>query len=283
MAPAVTVVIPTYNSASTLAEALRSVSRQDFEDFEVLVVGDGCTDESRDVVVAAGDPRFTWIGLPENSGSPAKPRNVALERARGSAVAYLGHDDLWFPDHLSVAVGALDAGDAHLVSTTGAGLWPGGAPLRFSLPRSAEPALAGEGLSPSTWVHRMPLPAGCSRWPEGSGVADDLAFLRRLREVGGREQVVDTITVLKFPSPVWRLYRSAEPPPLAEWNEALAADPAAVRRRLAAESVGRRPGGGWRRRAQRVLYAYGVDRWPAAQLRRMYSRRRRGLPLIRRR
>lgn len=282
-APAITVIVATYNSAATLTEALRSVSAQDYEDFEVLVVGDGCTDDSEDVVRGAGDPRFTWIGLPENSGSPAAPRNVALERARGRAVAHLGHDDLWFPDHLSIAMAALDGGDADLVSTVGIALWPSAPPLRFSLPASANPALTGEGLSPSTWVHRMALPAGCDRWPTDVDLADDVVFLRRLRDAGGREQVVDSITVLKFPSPVWRLYRSADPPPLADWNEVLASDPDSARQRLASESVGRRPGPGWKRGLRRLLYAYGVDRWPAAQLHRFSSRRRRGLPIIRRR
>jgi glycosyltransferase involved in cell wall biosynthesis len=282
-APAVTVVVATYNSSATLAEALLSVSRQVYEDFEVLVVGDGCTDDSEEVVRRAGDPRFTWIGLPENSGGPAAPRNAALDRARGRAIAHLGHDDLWFPDHLAIAMAALDGGDADLVSTVGVALWPSGPPLRFSLPESATPALTGEGLSPSTWAHRIPLPAGCHRWPTDANLADDVAFLRRLRDTGGREQVVDTITVLKFPSPVWHLYRKGEPPPLARWNEALASDPDLERERLASESVGRRPGRGWRHGLRRLLYAYGVDRWPAAQLHRFYSRRRRGLPITRRR
>ena len=73
--PTVSVVIATYQWSSALRCALRSVLRQSFQDFEVLVVGDGCTDDSAAVVQAFGDPRLRWENLPANTGSQSAPNN----------------------------------------------------------------------------------------------------------------------------------------------------------------------------------------------------------------
>jgi glycosyltransferase involved in cell wall biosynthesis len=109
-APRVTVIIPTYNYAGVLPYSIGSVLDQTFRDFELLVVGDGCTDDSERVVMATGDPRVQWVNLPRNTGHQTGPNNEGLRRARGIVVAYLGHDDLWLPNHLEVLMGALDSG-----------------------------------------------------------------------------------------------------------------------------------------------------------------------------
>jgi glycosyltransferase involved in cell wall biosynthesis len=109
-APRVTVVIPTYNYAAVLPYSIGSVLDQTFEDFELLVVGDGCTDDSEPVVMATGDARVQWVNLPLNTGHQTGPNNEGLRRARGEVVAYLGHDDLWLPSHLEVLMGVLESG-----------------------------------------------------------------------------------------------------------------------------------------------------------------------------
>jgi glycosyltransferase involved in cell wall biosynthesis len=106
--PRVTVIIPTYNWSTVLSYAIRSVLRQTFTDFELLVIGDGCTDDSEQVVSAIDDPRVQWINLPVNSRHQSTPNNEGLKRASGEYIAYLGHDDLWLPHHLGVTVAALD-------------------------------------------------------------------------------------------------------------------------------------------------------------------------------
>src|SRR5256714_13138994 len=108
MPPRVTVIIATYNWSSVLPYSIGSVLRQTFTDFELLVVGDGCTDDSEQVVAAIGDPRVRWINLPANHRQQSAPNNEGLRQARGEIIAYLGHDDLWLPHHLEVLVGALD-------------------------------------------------------------------------------------------------------------------------------------------------------------------------------
>ena len=93
-------IIATYNWATVLPYSIGSVLGQTFTDFELLVIGDGCTDESEAVVTAIADPRVQWTNLPTNSGHQAVPNNDGLRRARGEVVAHLGHDDLWLPRHL---------------------------------------------------------------------------------------------------------------------------------------------------------------------------------------
>jgi glycosyltransferase involved in cell wall biosynthesis len=108
--PRVTVIIATYNWSAVLAHSVASVLDQTFADFELLVVGDGCTDDSGDVVTALGDPRVHWHNLPENTGHQSAPNNEGIRMAEGDLIAYLGHDDLWLPNHLEVLVNAIDGG-----------------------------------------------------------------------------------------------------------------------------------------------------------------------------
>ena len=65
-APRVTIVMATYNWSTVLPYSIGSALLQEFADFELLVVGDGCTDDSAEVVASISDPRVRWIGLPVN-------------------------------------------------------------------------------------------------------------------------------------------------------------------------------------------------------------------------
>src|SRR3954454_13925046 len=117
MSPRVTVIIATYNWSSVLPYSIGSVLRQTMQDFEILVAGDGCTDDSEQVVAAIRDPRIHWFNLPANTRHQSAPNNEGLRQARGEIIAYLGHDDLWLPHHLQAHVAALDATGADLASS----------------------------------------------------------------------------------------------------------------------------------------------------------------------
>jgi GT2 family glycosyltransferase len=98
--PTVSVITPAFNAAPYLDHTLESAIRQTFTDFELLIVDDGSTDETRQIAerYAARDPRVHVIHQ-DNRGIAAA-RNAALSRARGRYFALLDSDDLWFPSYL---------------------------------------------------------------------------------------------------------------------------------------------------------------------------------------
>ncbi len=115
--PCVSVIVNTYDRPLMLSRALLSVLKQDFEDFEVLVVHDGPADGntveacSRAHRLFSGrDVPFTFFGLEENSGYQCVPKNTATTHARGDYIAYLDDDNEWTPNHLSVLVEAIEEG-----------------------------------------------------------------------------------------------------------------------------------------------------------------------------
>src|SRR5439155_18835684 len=153
MNPSVTVIIPTYNWSSVLPYSIGSALRQTFTDFEVLVVGDRCTDDSAEVVAAIDVPRVRWINLPANSGHQSAPNNEGLRQARGEIIAYLGHDDLWLPHHLQACLDALDADGADVAYGIMALVGPDDGSLRAT----SRLTRAGHWAPPSTIVHRRHL------------------------------------------------------------------------------------------------------------------------------
>jgi glycosyltransferase involved in cell wall biosynthesis len=101
----VSVIIPTYNSAPYLVEAVDSVLAQTLRDFEVLVIDDGSTDETGSLMRRYGPPvRY----IHQDNGGVSAARNRGIEESRGQYVAFLDADDTWLPDKLSKEVAALD-------------------------------------------------------------------------------------------------------------------------------------------------------------------------------
>ncbi|MFH1138722.1 MAG: glycosyltransferase [Pseudomonadota bacterium] len=104
--PRITVILPTFNRADYLAEAVGSVLRQTRADWELLVINDGGRDVGP-LALASGDPRVFYHAFSENRGKAACC-NFGLRAARGEYVAYLDDDDLWRPHHLDVLARTLD-------------------------------------------------------------------------------------------------------------------------------------------------------------------------------
>lgn len=104
--PRVSVILPTYNRASLLKYALDSVMLQSFQDLEVVLVDDGSTDQTRELVKSYS-PKVRYI-YREHTGLPAVVRNAGLWLAQGDHVAFLDSDDQWLPGKLERQVEILE-------------------------------------------------------------------------------------------------------------------------------------------------------------------------------
>lgn len=102
--PLVSVVIPTYNASRWIGETLESVLAQDFTDFEIIVVDDGSTDDTAQVVAGYGE-RVCCIHKP--NGGAGSARNVGIRAARGEYVAFVDADDLWAKEKLRLQLNLL--------------------------------------------------------------------------------------------------------------------------------------------------------------------------------
>lgn len=106
--PRVTVFVPVWNRAHVLRQTLDSVLAQSFQDFELLVIDDGSSDDSADLARALGDPRLRVVVHESNQGIPAT-RNHGLRLARGEYLAVVDSDDVSHPRRLETQVRWLDA------------------------------------------------------------------------------------------------------------------------------------------------------------------------------
>jgi len=116
--PLISVPVPTYHSPDTLVDvALTSLREQTYENWEAIVVGDHCTDDTGERVQAIGDERIRWHNLAVREPEPEDPferwavkgtvpRARGMDMARGLWIAPLSHDDEWDPDHLQTLLHA---------------------------------------------------------------------------------------------------------------------------------------------------------------------------------
>ena len=95
-------IIPTHNHPTCLPLAIASAQRQSIEDVDIVVIGDGVSDDTRDVVmpIQAGDKRVRFLDLPKAIRHGEEYRDAVIRQSTASVISYLGDDDLLFPHHL---------------------------------------------------------------------------------------------------------------------------------------------------------------------------------------
>ena len=106
--PTVSVVMPTYNHAAFIGEAIQSVLAQTYGDFELIVVDNYSEDDTESIVRGFNDPRIEYLKF-SNNGVIAASRNAALKQARGEFIAFLDSDDTWTPDKIEIQLKHLEA------------------------------------------------------------------------------------------------------------------------------------------------------------------------------
>jgi glycosyltransferase involved in cell wall biosynthesis len=172
----VSVVIPTFNRAQLLGRAIDSVLAQTFRDLEIIVVDDGSTDDTRDVVARYGDA-VRYLHQP-NAGVSAA-RNAGVRAARHELIAFLDSDDVWLPRKLELQVPPMADPEVVLCFTNRT--WTS----RPGVDRFAE---VGYRFDRSPCV--LDDPARIATWPRGSGIIASGALYRRdaFLRVGGYDE-----------------------------------------------------------------------------------------------
>ncbi len=97
--PKVSVILPTYNRAHLIKRAIQSVLDQTYQNFEIIVVDDGSTDNTEEQVRSFNNPKIRYIRYNENKGA-AFARNAGIKASRGDYIAFQDSDDEWFPHKL---------------------------------------------------------------------------------------------------------------------------------------------------------------------------------------
>ncbi len=103
--PTISVIVPVYNGEKTILETIQSIQAQTFSDFELIIINDGSTDGTLDVISTVNDPRLKVFSY-ENGGLPVA-RNRGIRRSRGEFITFIDADDLWKPDKLQLQLAAL--------------------------------------------------------------------------------------------------------------------------------------------------------------------------------
>ena len=135
-----TVIVCTYNYAHLLPDALRTLAAQTFQDFELLIVDDGSTDHTEEVVRQHSSRFQNCLYLKKAHSGLADTRNVAVREARGTHLAFLDADDFWSPRYLEAVRNRLESSpQAQLVFSNGLRILGDGLIHRQIFPRGLPP------------------------------------------------------------------------------------------------------------------------------------------------
>lgn len=209
--PLISVYTPTYNRARILMErALPSVLAQTYKNFEFIVVGDCCTDDTEDRVSSIKDPRIRFFNIPERGyrypptpenhwfAGPVVAANTALGMVRGRWIARIDDDDTWTPDHLELLLRFAQAKKYEFVSASYIAESHG--ERRVVDVRDENPRIGGT----QTWLYRSYLSFfryNINCWRKGWNRVNDTDLQDRMHRAGVCMGFLDRVVAYVLPRP----------------------------------------------------------------------------------
>ncbi len=200
--PRVSVIVPVYNGAATVAAALESILAQSFSDFEIVAVDDGSTDDSMKVIERYR-PRVRV--LTQQNRGPSAARNLGVRNSSGEYLGFLDADDLWRPKFLERTVAALDKDsasvlvytDLELADSTGLAM---GARLigKRGLPTVRDMLERLWPILPSSVVMRRDAFERTGGFPEELTSFEDVYFWLLAREQGNFSYIEEPLVIWRF-------------------------------------------------------------------------------------
>lgn len=204
LVPFFTVIMATWGRERHILPSITSVLQQDFPDFELIVVGDACTDQTEAVVTGITDVRVRWLNLTTRCGSQSAPNNAGIAAARGKVIAYLGHDDIWEPTHLQhLARCFLAGGPTDFVVSGLINHLPGGLSGSAVMGLFTDDSARGRNFfPPSSFAHRKDVTDRIGPWgmPMDLRAPVDADLLLRANAADLRFVSTGVVTVHKFSS-----------------------------------------------------------------------------------
>jgi glycosyltransferase involved in cell wall biosynthesis len=223
--PLITVYIPTYNRGKILLErALPSVLSQTYKNFELVIIGDHCTDDTEKLVSSINDPRVRFYNLPSRGwrypetaenhwfAGPVVPANKALEMATGKWVARVDDDDTWTVDHLEKLLRFAQENNYEFVSGQFTGfkngretVYKGVRPASYysqkkMLKNDASPLIGGT----ATWLYRSYLTFikyNINCWRKSWNRVNDADFANRVYRANVRTGFLPEVLAYVLPRP----------------------------------------------------------------------------------
>lgn len=250
--PTISVIIPTYNSASLLKEAIQSVLDQSYTDYEIIVVDDGSTDNTREVVNElnqnSGKVRYHYQANRERSVA----RNHGISLAKGEYFAFLDADDKFLPDKLRIQVHVLeDNPDFGMAYSHSIAVDENGNPLSESsgltktrLSGCIYPEMLffkGTIITTPTVMVRARILSEIGGFDETMHICEDLDLWRRIAKRYKVLQIEEPLSVVRYrrnEQPPWMEYVQAR---TVYYQKAIAEDPAlakSIQSRLFSEMYG---------------------------------------------
>jgi glycosyltransferase involved in cell wall biosynthesis len=233
--PSVSVIMATYNRSELLPYSIGSVRRQTRSDWELVVVGDACTDDTAQVVgeLMQADPRIRFVNRDIRYGEQSGPNNDGVALARGRYLAFLNHDDLWLADHLARGIEALDRTGADIVFPMPVNIDRLGVPRLYRV--STDDTYNPEGFVPASyWLLRRNTADEIGPWRHSRdiwGANPSQDFLFRAWRSGKRLMFHRNVTCLVFSSggrP--QSYRLRDPSEASRWFARICDEPDLVQR-----------------------------------------------------
>lgn len=199
--PFFSVIVAAYNPGERILPTIRSALAQTHRPFEVLVIGDGCSDATGEILAAHFGEAVRWTNLDRNYGCQSYPNNAGIGFARGTHIAYLGHDDIWAPHHLEKLAAVIQVVDPDFAVSGAVYHGPPGSKYYqftgvFDDPSTAE----REFFPPSSFAHRREVIEKIGPWrdPYEIRAPVDCDFLLRAATSGCSFASTKVITVHKF-------------------------------------------------------------------------------------
>lgn len=198
--PKFSIITATYGRSKHILPSIQSVLKQNFDSFELLIIGDGVDDDTFEFCQNL-DPRIRIYNLENNSGSQSSPNNYGIQIAHGQCIAYLGHDDLWMPDHLS-SLNQIFENTLCDVAVSGCAFHgpPGTNLLEVTGIFDHSQAALNHFFPPSSLAHKKSIIDEIGGWanPRDAVAAVDVDLLLRLATHGYQFASTNKLTTHKF-------------------------------------------------------------------------------------